>query len=52
MIIAISKSMNYDIIVEGIEEKAQEKILRDFGANYAQGYFFSKPKSIDELLSI
>ncbi len=51
-IIAISKSMNYDIIVEGIEKKAQEKILRDLGANYAQGYFFSKPKSIDELLSI
>ncbi|MGD8231931.1 EAL domain-containing protein [Vibrio sp. TRT 1302] len=37
---------NIDIVIEGIENAAMQKVFTDMGASYLQGYWFSKPLSI------
>lgn len=49
-IIALSQTLGYEVIAEGIEEKEQEEFLRKYGCDYGQGYYFSKPLSSDELV--
>jgi diguanylate cyclase (GGDEF)-like protein/PAS domain S-box-containing protein len=46
-IIALSHSLGYRVVAEGIETKAQEDFLRKQGCNYGQGYYFSRPLSSD-----
>ncbi len=38
-----------DIVAEGIETKAQISVCAELGINKAQGFFFSKAKSIDDI---
>jgi diguanylate cyclase (GGDEF)-like protein len=45
----ISKSLNLQIVVEGIETKEQLEFVRDIGAHYYQGYLHSKPMSFDNI---
>lgn len=35
-----------DIVIEGIENAAMQKVFTDMGASYLQGYWFSKPLSL------
>lgn len=35
-------------LAEGIETAGQLALLRDYGCDYGQGYYFSKPVSLDE----
>jgi diguanylate cyclase (GGDEF)-like protein len=42
-IIALSHSLGLKIIVEGVETEKQYNRLREFGCDYIQGYFFSRP---------
>ena len=42
-IIALAKSLNLEIIAEGIETKEQFKKLRRLGCHFGQGYLFSPP---------
>ncbi|RRS32494.1 MAG: hypothetical protein P794_00965 [Epsilonproteobacteria bacterium (ex Lamellibrachia satsuma)] len=42
-IIALSKSLGYQIIAEGIENELQESFLRENGCDTGQGYYFAKP---------
>ena len=37
------KSMNYAVLVEGIETLEQKMLLEELGCDYLQGYYFSKP---------
>ena len=48
-IIAMGQSLNLDIIAEGVESNEQLDFLQKHDCNYAQGYFFSKPVSADEI---
>ena len=41
--INMALSLNIDIIAEGVENLEQVKILRSYGCQYFQGYYFSKP---------
>ena len=41
-IIAMAKSMNMQVIAEGIETKEQYQLLREMGCDLGQGYLFSK----------
>lgn len=45
--IVFGKSLNLKIVVEGVETKEQAKFCRDCGADFLQGYLFSKPIAHD-----
>jgi diguanylate cyclase (GGDEF)-like protein len=42
-IIVMAKSLDLDVIVEGVETVDQARLCREFGADKLQGYLFSKP---------
>jgi diguanylate cyclase (GGDEF)-like protein len=41
--IVFGKSLNLKIVIEGIETKEQAQFCRKYGADFLQGYLFSKP---------
>ena len=43
MIMGLSRTFDLKVVAEGVEEKAQEKVLLDGGCDLMQGYLFSKP---------
>ena len=50
-IIALSKSLGYKVIAEGIETEAQEQFLYENRCDIGQGYYFSKPLDKDTFLN-
>lgn len=53
-IIALAKGLDFKVLAEGIETPEQRDVLSDMGCDYAQGYWFSRPltvQKIDELLA-
>lgn len=51
-IIALGNSLDFKLIAEGIEEKAQVKFLLENGCNLIQGYYFSKPLNITDITTL
>lgn len=49
-IIAMGNSLGLAVIAEGVENIEQEQYLLSSGCNEAQGFFYSKPVTPDELL--
>ncbi|RLA76981.1 MAG: hypothetical protein DRG30_01460, partial [Epsilonproteobacteria bacterium] len=49
-IIALSHSLGYQVIAEGIEIKEQEDFLREHACDYGQGYYFGRPLDSDALI--
>ena len=47
-IIALAHSLDLPVIVEGVETKNQRDIIKEYGADMLQGYFFYYPLSIEE----
>lgn len=47
-IIALAHGLDMKIVAEGVEEKEHINILKSFGCDYAQGYYYSKPISLDD----
>lgn len=50
-IIALSQSLGYKVIAEGIETKEQEDLLNLYHCDKGQGYYFAKPMSEDDIIS-
>jgi EAL domain-containing protein (putative c-di-GMP-specific phosphodiesterase class I) len=48
---AISHQMNCKVIAEGVETQEQRSKLKQMRIDYAQGYYFSRPGHITDLLS-
>ncbi|MBT9811403.1 EAL domain-containing protein [Enterocloster citroniae] len=44
--------MGLKVIAEGVEEKEQAEMLRMFGADSIQGYYYGKPMPEDEFLAV
>lgn len=42
-IITLAKSIDVNVVAEGVEETSQLDMLRQAGCDFAQGYLFSKP---------
>ncbi|RKQ16518.1 phosphodiesterase [Lysinibacillus endophyticus] len=49
-IIQMAHRLKMEVIAEGVESIQQINILRDMGCDYIQGYFYSKPIPLDELI--
>ena len=50
-IIEMAHSLDLKIIAEGFELREQVNFFKELGCDFYQGYFFSKPLPLDELLS-
>ena len=48
MVIGIAKSLNLDLIAEGVESEEQLDFLKSEGCKLIQGFYFSKPLSADK----
>lgn len=48
MILAIGKTINCNIVAEGVETVQQFEVLKQFGCHYFQGFYFSRPVSMSE----
>lgn len=46
-ILARSKHLGLKVVAEGVEQKAQFDLLRQYDCQYFQGYYFSKPLAAD-----
>lgn len=42
-ILEMTKFLNINSIAEGVETEVQKNLLKEWGCNYIQGYFYSKP---------
>lgn len=49
--IELFKSFNVRVVIEGVEETEQLELLRSFDIDLFQGYLFSRPLPIQELLA-
>ena len=47
-VISLAKSLNYDVIAEGVETNEQRQFLFENGCNQYQGYLFSRPVPVEE----
>lgn len=50
-IIALSKSLNIEVVAEGVETKAMADYLIEHGCELGQGYYYAKPMPAAELIN-
>jgi len=48
-IISMAKSLNLKVIAEGVEDEAQMSFLRAHQCDEIQGYYFSRPLTVDKV---
>ena len=48
-IIAMARTLDLDVIAEGVEDDAQLRRLRDLGCRYAQGFLLARPMPAGDL---
>lgn len=51
-VVALGKSMDFKLIAEGIETDAQREFVKSLDCEQAQGYFFAKPQSSDDIQTL
>lgn len=51
-IISLAHALNLQVVAEGVEEEAELNVLREHGCEYVQGYYFSKPLSVEDFTKL
>lgn len=49
-IIILSKNLSIPVLAEGVEEDRQAKLLSEYGCDLFQGYYFSRPIPIEDVI--
>lgn len=49
-IVALFQNMGYQVIAEGVEKESEVELLRTWGVDMIQGYYFSKPVNGKEII--
>jgi EAL domain-containing protein (putative c-di-GMP-specific phosphodiesterase class I) len=52
LIINIAKTMNMQVVAEGIENITQLRQLHQLGCTYGQGYLFKKPVPAEQAIAL
>ena len=47
-VIQMAKKLHIPVIAEGVETLEHVNILKQFGCNYAQGFYYSRPIPVNE----
>lgn len=50
--LGIARNLGLEVVAEGVEKKEEAERLRDLGCQYAQGYFYEKAMTAEELLAL
>ncbi|SIS41714.1 EAL domain-containing protein [Neptunomonas antarctica] len=50
-ITVMSKTLDLEVIAEGVETEEQAALLSNLGINYCQGYFYSKPLPLKKFIN-
>lgn len=48
-IIDLAHIIGFEVVAEGVEKKEQMLVLKKYGCDIIQGFYYSKPKSVKEL---
>lgn len=51
-VMQIAQSIGLDVITEGVETPAQQRVLREIGCRYGQGYLFSYPVPFEQFAAM
>jgi diguanylate cyclase (GGDEF)-like protein/PAS domain S-box-containing protein len=51
-IIVMAHKLGIEVIAEGVENRFQDQLLREFGCDYAQGYLYSRPVPAIDLTAL
>jgi len=51
LIVSIAKTIDSDIIIEGVETEAQLEYIKGLGIEYIQGYYYSRPLPAADFLA-
>ncbi|WP_456278889.1 putative bifunctional diguanylate cyclase/phosphodiesterase [Bacillus sp. AK128] len=51
-IVNLGHNLNLIVLAEGVETKEHVELLREFGCDEVQGYYYSKPVSLEELKAL
>lgn len=47
-IIALARALKLQVVAEGVEQFEDLQLLREFGCEYVQGYYYSKPLTVED----
>ena len=50
-VVSMVKSLDFEVILEGVETKRQDEIARKIGVDKIQGYYYSKPLDLAGIVS-
>ena len=51
-IVSLGKNLKMAIVAEGVEQIEEARLLKDMGCEYAQGYYFAKPMSEEDVIPL
>ena len=46
------KDLNMKVLAEGVDNKHHVELLKEIGCDFLQGYYFSRPLAISELMNV